>query len=414
MSARLETPVTIQPRSEPPKGWEWARIGSVARLESGHTPSRRVPGYWDNGSIPWLSLGDIRGLSGKYIDDTADHPTQLGIDNSSARVLPKGTVAFCRTASVGKVVILGRDMATSQDFVNWVCGPKLLPEYLYFALRSSGAFFDKEKQGSTHKTIYMPTVEQFHILLPPLPEQKRIAAILDKADAIRRKRQEAIRLTEELLRSAFLEMFGDPVTNPKGWEVKKLGELLTEVVNGWSPVCEARPAADDEWAVLKLGCVSYGRYDACENKAMVSGSEPREDLEVKAGHLLFSRKNTLELVGATAFVFDTPPRRTLPDTIFRLELAANCNPIFAWQLLSQPGMRARLRQEASGTAGSMPNISKARLREVEIPLPPSSHQRRFGEFARCVYAHGQTIQRASVAQSELASCLTQRAFSGEL
>ena len=128
------------------KGWKWVRLTDVARLESGHTPSRREPDYW-NGSIEWLSLKDIKGLDGKYISETSDHPTENGINNSSARVLPKGTVALCRTASVGKAIILGCDMATSQDFVNWVCGPDLLPEYLYYVFLSSKGEFNRLQQG---------------------------------------------------------------------------------------------------------------------------------------------------------------------------------------------------------------------------------------------------------------------------
>ena len=112
-------------------------------------------------------------------------------------------------------MILGCDMATSQDFVNWVCGPRLLPEYLFYAFCNSESEFDRLQQGTTHKTIYMPIAEQFAVLLPPVPEQHRIAAILDKADVIRHKREEGIRLTEKLLRSTFLEMFGDPAKNDR-------------------------------------------------------------------------------------------------------------------------------------------------------------------------------------------------------
>ncbi|MFY7877824.1 MAG: restriction endonuclease subunit S, partial [Pirellula sp.] len=160
-------------------------LEDVARLESGHTPSRRVPSYWENGDIPWLSLKDIKGLTSAYVVETVDKPTIHGINNSSARLLPKNTVAFCRTASVGKVAILGREMATSQDFVNWVCTEHLDPKYLYWALKSSAAEFNKEKQGATHKTIYMPTAKRFQVLLPPLSAQKRIAEILDSAEALR-------------------------------------------------------------------------------------------------------------------------------------------------------------------------------------------------------------------------------------
>jgi type I restriction enzyme, S subunit len=165
---------------------------------------------------------------------------------------------------------------------------------------------------------------------------------LDKADAIRKKRAEAIKLTEELLRSAFLEMFGDPVTNPKGWPVRKLGEVIPAIDGGWSPVCEARPVEGDEWGVLKLGCVTYGTYNSAENKAMKFGMEPRPENEVQAGDLLFSRKNTLELVGATAFVFKTPPRFMVPDTVFRLRNdKVSSSALFLWKLLSHPGIRHR-------------------------------------------------------------------------
>lgn len=155
----------------------WVRLSTVARLESGHTPSRKIEEYW-GGDIKWLSLKDVKSISDAYIYDTFDKPTQLGIDNSSARLLPKGTVALCRTASVGRCVILGEDMATSQDYVNWVCGKELIPEFLYATLLVSDKFFDGLKQGSTHKTIYVPVVKEFHIKLPSLGVQEKIAVAL--------------------------------------------------------------------------------------------------------------------------------------------------------------------------------------------------------------------------------------------
>ncbi|MBK7976353.1 MAG: restriction endonuclease subunit S [Deltaproteobacteria bacterium] len=232
MSDAPATPVTTALRLPPhPRGWSWRLLDEVARPESGHTPSRRIPGYWDGGSVPWLSLGDIRFLEGKRIFDTREHPTMDGIDHSSARLLPKNTVALCRTASVGKVVVLGREMATSQDFVAWVCGPQLDPDYLYWALVASQRLFDREKQGSTHKTIYMPTIERFRVLLPPLAEQRRIAEILDRAADLRRKRRESVQLAEKLAQATFLHMFGDPITNPMRWPTVRL-DTVTDIASG--------------------------------------------------------------------------------------------------------------------------------------------------------------------------------------
>src|SRR5690348_15056118 len=123
-------------------------------------------------------------------------------------------------------------MATSQDFVNWVCGPELDPEYLYFSFRLSDAFFNNEKQGSTHKTIYFPTVKRFHVLLPPLSEQKRVVKILDAADELRTQRRKALGELDALVQSAFIEIFGDPVANLKGWPQKTFGEIAVDTKIG--------------------------------------------------------------------------------------------------------------------------------------------------------------------------------------
>ena len=117
------------PDLEPPKRWKWTSLSSVAQLESGHTPSRRHPEYWDDG-IPWIGIKDATENHGRTLSDTYQHVSALGLENSSARLLPANTVCLSRTASVGFVVVMGRPMATSQDFVNWVCGPNIEAHYL--------------------------------------------------------------------------------------------------------------------------------------------------------------------------------------------------------------------------------------------------------------------------------------------
>lgn len=177
--------------------WRWVALSDVARLESGHTPSRRNEAYW-GGDVQWLSLKDVSGFDRVRIHETQDHPTPLGISKSSARLLPKDTVALCRTASVGKTVIFGTEMATSQDFVNWVCGPDLLPEFLYAIFLASQQEFKKEMQGSTHKTIYMPTVKRFGLLLPPMDVQRRIADAVSTRDRFLSRLREAESRADDL------------------------------------------------------------------------------------------------------------------------------------------------------------------------------------------------------------------------
>lgn len=182
-----------------PESWNLARLDTVARLESGHTPSRKKPEYWENGDVPWISLQDTDALDYPEITATTERPTRLGIQNSSARLLPAGTVVFSRTATVGKCTIMGREMATSQDFANYVCGPTLNNRYLMHLFRSMKSEWKRLMAGSTHKTIYMPIFNDLQILLPPLEEQRSIADIMDGIDRTIREHIEQHQQQQELL-----------------------------------------------------------------------------------------------------------------------------------------------------------------------------------------------------------------------
>lgn len=193
-----------------PAGWTWRRLTGVARLESGHTPSRRHPEWW-GGDVPWIALPDIRALDGKLAYETTEYTNELGIANSSARVLPAHTAVMSRTASVGFVTIMGRPMATSQDFVNWVCGPELDPFFLAYALRASRGYIRGLASGAVHKTIYMPTLHSLQVCMPPVEEQRRIVSELDarlaEADRLRTalaaRREQIEKLPSAILHAAF-------------------------------------------------------------------------------------------------------------------------------------------------------------------------------------------------------------------
>jgi type I restriction enzyme, S subunit len=179
---------------EIPNHWRAARIRYVACLESGHTPSRQHPEYWVDCNIPWFTLADVWQLregSRKHVCETEEMISELGLVNSAARLLPKDTVILSRTASVGFTGILDRPMATSQDFVNWICGPRLLPEYLWYVFRGMRQEFERLMMGSTHQTVYMPQVESFTTPIPPISEQNQIVKFLDKKtesiDSVQRK-----------------------------------------------------------------------------------------------------------------------------------------------------------------------------------------------------------------------------------
>jgi type I restriction enzyme S subunit len=193
-----------------PRGWKWVSLLRVARQETGHTPSRSQPSYWDGG-IPWIGIRDAGAHHGQHIMKTAQTISEAGLANSSARLLPAGTVCLSRTASVGYVTIMGASMATSQDFATWTCTKALLPEYLMYVLMAEGDGIRKFGMGTTHTTIYFPEIRAFHIALPPVEEQKeivvRIRAIVAHAERLASEtaRIQALldRLESAILRKAF-------------------------------------------------------------------------------------------------------------------------------------------------------------------------------------------------------------------
>ena len=169
------------PKSKLPEGWTWRLLTDLARLETGHTPSRSHPEYW-GGSVPWIGIRDATANHGKTIFGTAQYTNELGIRNSSARILPANTVCLSRTASVGYVVVMGVPMSTSQDFVNWVCGPELDHRYLKYIMLAERSSFLRFASGTTHQTIYFPEVKAFHVAVPSLDVQRLVADVLGEID----------------------------------------------------------------------------------------------------------------------------------------------------------------------------------------------------------------------------------------
>ena len=171
---------------EIPAHWETGNIRRFARMKTGHTPSRSHPGYWYNCTIHWFGLADVwqlRDGTRWYLEETAEKISEVGLANSAAELLPAGTVVFSRTASVGFSGIMPQPMATTQDFWNWVCGPKLTPEYLLLLFRCMTQKFEESTSGSTHKTIYKGIAAGLRICVAPIGEQKEIASFVFERSA---------------------------------------------------------------------------------------------------------------------------------------------------------------------------------------------------------------------------------------
>ena len=265
------------------------------------------------------------------------------------------------------------------------------------------------------KRVPRSFLECHKIPLPPLAEQKRIATILDKADAIRRKLQQSLRLSDDFLRSVFLDMFGDPVTNPKGWPVEPLSEGV-ESFDGGKNVNPCDIERRDGLRVLKVSAVTSGEYREAESKSFGEDFIVPSDYIVKTGDLLISRANTAELVGAVAYVWNTTSQAMLPDKLWRFVWSkpAKIHPLFMLHMARSEHFRKQLILRATGSSGSMKNIGKVKMLEIPIPLPPIALQ---NKFAAIVNKTQGKIQKSTAFLQEsefLFSTLQQRAFRGEL
>lgn len=167
-----------------PKDWPEFKLTRVARLGSGHTPSRSHPEWWVDCTIPWITTGEvaqIRDDRREVLSETRENISEVGLANSAADLRPAGTVVLCRTASAGYSALMGTEMATSQDFVTWTCAGRLLPRFLLFCLRAMRSdLLGRLAMGSTHRTIYFPDIESIRIPLPPVAEQQRMLDLADE------------------------------------------------------------------------------------------------------------------------------------------------------------------------------------------------------------------------------------------
>ena len=271
-------------------------------------------------------------------------------------------------------------------------------------------------EGAVRDSLKFKGLESIKLPLPLLDDQIRIAHLLGKVEGLIAQRKQHLQQLDDLLKSVFLEMFGDPVRNEKRWKKKSVSALLSDIDSGWSPKCEARMASVDEWCVLKLGAVTNCVYKDCENKALPENIEPKKQHEVKVGDLLFSRKNTYDLVAACAYVFQTRPKMLLPDLIFRFVFneSAEINPIYIWKLLICDSQRKKIQSLAAGAAGSMPNISKTNLKKVELPIPPLAIQNQFAAIVEKVEGIKFRYQHSLTDLENIYDALSQKAFKGEL
>ena len=385
------------------------KIGDVFKVTSGGTPSRKKQEYYKNGTIPWVKTGDLKG---KYANEPKEYITELALANSSAKIFPKNTVLLAMYgATIGACSILKIAAATNQ-----ACGAILPSEkcdhvYLYYYLKSINKELISKGVGGAQPNISGGIIKSTKIPLPPLDQQKKIAAILDAADTYRQKTKALITKYDELTQSLFLDMFGDPVRNPKRWGILRFDELVADDC----PLTYGIVQPGDEFengipcvrpVDLKMQYVNLSDLKRIDPE--ISSKFKRTIL--KGGEILLSVRGSVGVISiADESLKDSNVTRGIVPIWFDKYLA---NKLFFYYLYRTKSIQRRLSELARGA--TLIQINLKDLRELKLIKPPLEIQNQFADSVQAIEAQKAQAQ-ASLAQAEdLFNSLLQRAFKGEL
>jgi type I restriction enzyme S subunit len=270
--------------------------------------------------------------------------------------------------------------------------------------------------GSTRGKLTKTAANNIPIALPPLEEQRRIAAILDKADGVRRKRKEAIRLTEELLRSTFLEMFGDPVTNPKGWRKISLGELLAEPLqNGAYFPKERYVEAPDGVEMVHMSDAFYNFVERGQLKRVQVTSEEFEKYKLIPNDVLIARRSlNYEGSAKPCLISEADQPLIFESSLIRVRLNAEViDSFFFFSYMLEPRARSAY-VFPNVTKSTISGINQAGLRRISVLVPPMSNQKKYRDIYKKILGTQSNYQKDYENIDNLFNSLLQRAFRGEL
>ncbi|VVB97269.1 Type-1 restriction enzyme MjaXIP specificity protein [uncultured archaeon] len=386
-----------------PDGWKFVKLSDITDILAGGTPRRNVQEYWNVGVIPWLKISDLKNT---YINYAEEKITQKGLDDSSAKIFPKGTIVYSIFATLGAVGILDISAATNQAIAGIIPNNSLIEtKYLYYCLQSEKNNILSKKSHATQDNINLTILRNHEIPLPPLPTQKKIAAVLEKAETLREWRKEADGLTDRFLKSTFLEIFGDPVENPKGWEYKKLMEL-----GNWQSGGTPSRSNGDYFK----GYIPW--YTAGElNSLFVCDSIEKitQDAIKESSAKLISPNNLL--LG----MYDTA---ALKSSITTVECACNQAIVFSKLEFEFANIfylyyvihvaRKHYMRQQRGVRQK--NLNLSMIRNLEVPIPPIELQNKFASIVHQVEQIRQYQEQSKQQIDHFFNVLMQRAFHGEL
>ena len=377
------------------------QLGEVVAIVGGGTPRRDRSDYY-GGTIPWMTVKDFG--EGFTIRTTQERITRAGLENSATRLIPAGNVIIGTRMSVGRATLNDVDLAINQDLKALLCQAELLPQYLTFFLSFAAPKLEAKATGATVKGITIDDIQELELPLPSLPDQRRIAGMLEQADRLRRTRRYALELSDTFLPAAFLEMFGDRGAH---WPKATLGEVTEQFSYGTSVKCGGQA---NETPVLRIPNIIGDTIDIHDLKYGALANSERKKLLLLPGDLLFVRTNgNPDYVGKCA-VFDLQGDYCFASYLIRSRLhQTTVSPVFVAGYLRSMSGRKCMRPAIRTTAGQF-NVSVEGLRDVAIPVPPLRLQQRFADLVR-EHERLRAAQRECLRQAEyLFQSLLYRAF----
>lgn len=380
-------------------------LSKICEIEMGQAP--KGSSYTSDGSgYPLIAgAGDLGALTPQPSRSTTA-PTKLST---------VGDLIICIRATIGdlnwsdKQYCLGRGVAGLRPIES-----KLDPNYLWRWLEFARSELEKKGRGSTFKQVSKRDIAELEVPLPnSIEEQRRIAAILDKADGIRRKREEALKLADEFLRSAFLEMFGDLELNQRSWQAKPISEILSsEPQNGLY-----RPSRDygSGTQILRIDGF-YGGYLATHKplKRLRIDRTTVQKYLLNKDDIVINRVNSREYLGKSALIEELDEETVFESNMMRFSVnKSEVNPRFLVDQMQTQFIKRQILR-ASKDAVNQSSINQTDVKNFEVRLPPIALQDKYASLVRHKVSNGSRQIEAQSEAEELFASLSQRAFRGEL
>lgn len=373
-----------------------AKLGEVCTIVSGSTPKTSVTSYWD-GNIKWITPAELNEDT-FYIMDSVRHITEEGKEKTGLSYLPAGTVILSSRAPIGKTAIAGCEMCCNQGFKNLICSDAIYNEYLYFFLKSKTDYLNSLGRGATFKEISKSIVESIEIPLPEVNQQKEIAEKFKKLEQLISLRKQQLAKLDELVKARFVEMFGDPIANPKQYKCYTVDDII-QFQGGSQPdkkffEYEKTP---DNIRLIQIRDYRTDKFATYIPTTMAKRFCTAEDIMIgRYGPPIFQILQGLEGSFNVALMKATPKRG---------------NREFIRWFLKQDCLLHYLEGLSKRTAGQ-DGIQIDKLKAYPFPYPPDELQNEFATFVERVYQQKQTVQQSLDKLELMKKALMQEYFGG--